>query len=222
MLTARTEETDQLVGLGMGADDYLTKPFSMRVLVARVRALLRRAERQLAPRGDAPDLAQGEGSGLRHGGGGRPSGGVPDRAEGSGSSAGAPASREGSGSAGGAPARGEAGRPAGAHAPGAAPDGLLRLGPLEVSQAARRVLNRGVEVHLTPTEFELLCCLASAPGSVFTRARLLERVWDGDWDWADAAHTRVVDSHIKALRRKLGAELIRTVHGVGYALEVPP
>jgi DNA-binding winged helix-turn-helix (wHTH) protein len=41
------------------------------------------------------------------------------------------------------------------------------------------------------------------------------------WDWADASGTRTVDSHIKALRRKIGAERIRTVHGVGYALETP-
>jgi DNA-binding response OmpR family regulator len=146
MLTARDDETDQLVGLGVGADDYLTKPFSMRVLVARVRALLRRAERAAAT-----------------------------------------------------------------------PAGVLRAGPIEVDLDARRVRCRDAEVHLTPIEFDLLHCLAGAPGAVFTRAQLLERIWD----WADASRTRTVDSHIKALRRKLGPELIRTVHGVGYALEVP-
>ena len=76
---------------------------------------------------------------------------------------------------------------------------------------------RGVEVHLTPTEFDLLVCLASSPRTVLTREQLLAEVWD----WADASGTRTVDSHIKALRRKLGADLIRTVHGVGYALETP-
>ncbi|MDN3351073.1 response regulator transcription factor [Actinomadura sp. DC4] len=144
MLTARDGETDQLVGLGVGADDYLTKPFSMRVLVARVRALLRRAGRASAP-------------------------------------------------------------------------AVVRAGPIEVDPAARRVRCRDAEVHLTPTEFDLLHCLAGAPGSVFTRAQLLERVWD----WTDASRTRAVDSHVKALRRKLGPGLIRTVHGVGYSLEVP-
>ncbi|SEG54098.1 DNA-binding response regulator, OmpR family, contains REC and winged-helix (wHTH) domain [Thermomonospora echinospora] len=146
MLTARGDEIDELVGLGVGADDYLTKPFSMRVLVARVRALLRRVER------------------LR-----------------------------------------------------AEPSGVVRLGGLEVDPAAHRVRRDGAEVHLTPTEFELLAFLAGAPGTVFSRAQLLERIWD----WADGSGTRTVDSHVKALRRKLGAGVIRTVHGVGYALEVP-
>ncbi|GAB2868949.1 response regulator transcription factor [Actinoallomurus bryophytorum] len=146
MLTARDGETDQLVGLGVGADDYLTKPFSMRVLVARVRALLRRAGRAATPAAE-----------------------------------------------------------------------VVRAGPVEVDPLARRVRCRGAEVHLTPTEFDLLHCLAVAPGAVFTRAQLLERIWD----WADASPTRAVDSHVKALRRKLGPGLIRTVHGVGYSLEVP-
>ncbi|WP_225992965.1 response regulator transcription factor [Actinomadura rudentiformis] len=147
MLTARDDETDLLVGLGVGADDYITKPFSMRELVARVRTVLRRFERAEAP---------------------------------------------------------------------AAPD-VLRLGPLEIDQRARRVRRDGHEVHLTPTEYDLLGCLVRNPGTVLTRALLLEQVWD----WADASGTRAVDSHVKALRRKLGADLIRTVHGVGYSFEVP-
>ncbi|WP_218010480.1 response regulator transcription factor [Actinomadura chibensis] len=146
MLTARDDETDVLVGLGVGADDYVTKPFSMRELVARVRAVLRRVERP------APEV-----------------------------------------------------------------DGtLVRMGALEVDRRARRVVMDGREVHLTPTEFDLLACLLRNRGAVLTRAVLLEQVWD----WADASGTRVVDSHVKALRRKLGQELIRTVHGVGYSLEV--
>jgi DNA-binding response OmpR family regulator len=151
MLTARDEETDLLVGLAVGADDYLTKPFSMRELTARVRALLRRVEHAAA-------LAA-----------------TPVR-------------------------------------------DVVRLGPLEIDRAARKVAVDGVPVHLTPTEYELLDSLARTPGSVLTRAVLLERVWD----WADGSGTRVVDSHIKALRRKLGADLIRTVHSVGYALEITP
>ena len=58
-------------------------------------------------------------------------------------------------------------------------------------------------------------CLAQRPGTVLSRERLLAEVWD----WADASGTRTVDSHVKALRRKLGPDLIRTVHGVGYAFE---
>jgi DNA-binding response OmpR family regulator len=148
MLTARGDETDLLVGLAVGADDYLTKPFSMRVLTARVHALLRRAGR----------------------------GGAAEPQE--------PAT--------------------------------IRLGDLEINQAQRRVLRGGVEAHLTPTEFDLLVHLAGRPRTVLPRERLLADVWG----WADASGTRTVDSHIKALRRKLGPDLIRTVHGVGYALEV--
>ncbi len=77
--------------------------------------------------------------------------------------------------------------------------------------------SRGDDVHLTPTEFDLLACLAQTPRAVLSREQLLAEVWD----WADASGTRTVDSHIKALRRKIGAERIRTVHGVGYALETP-
>ncbi|MGI5165926.1 response regulator transcription factor [Spirillospora sp. CA-253888] len=151
MLTARDDETDMLVGLGVGADDYITKPFSMRELVARTRAVLRRVDRSAA-------VAAAE----------------PER-------------------------------------------DLWRAGGVEIDRAARRVRRDGREVHLTPTEFDLLDCLARNQGTVLTRAVLLERVWN----WADASGTRVVDGHVKALRRKLGAGLIRTVHGVGYSLEAP-
>ncbi|MDG4827747.1 response regulator transcription factor [Solwaraspora sp. WMMD1047] len=147
MLTARDDETDLLVGLAVGADDYLTKPFSLRELAARVHALLRRVDR-------AADSARQ----------------------------------------------------------------VLRLGDLEINQAERRVSRGGVEAHLTPTEFDLLVHFAGRPRAVLPRERLLTEVWG----WADPAGTRTVDSHVKALRRKLGADLIRTVHGVGYALEVRP
>ena len=145
MLTARSDETDVLVGLGLGADDYLTKPFRMRELVARVGALLRRVAR-------AAELV---------------------------------------------------GRRA------------LELGDLRVDVAARRVWLGGEEVRLTPTEFDLLLCLASTPGAVVSRDRLMADVWG----WPGASGTRTVDSHIKGLRAKVGADRIRTVHGVGYALE---
>lgn len=146
MLTARTDETDQLVGLGVGADDYLTKPFSMRVLAARVHALLRRVDRA-AERGEA----------------------------------------------------------------------ALVVGDLRIDLDQHRVWRGSDEARLTPLEFALLTRLARRPRAVLAREQLLAEIWD----WADAAGTRAVDSHVKALRRKLGADLIRTVHGVGYALETP-
>ncbi|GII75271.1 DNA-binding response regulator [Sphaerisporangium rufum] len=148
MLTALAEETDVLVGLGVGADDYLTKPFSMRELVARIHALLRRVER-------AGQLA-GE-------------------------------------------------------------DAVIRAGDVEISTAERRVFVRGAEVRLTRTEFDLLRRLAERPGQVFERERLLADIWG----FSEAAATRTVDSHVRALRRKLGSGVVRTVHGVGYALVRP-
>ncbi len=152
MLTARTDEADILVGLGVGADDYLTKPFRMRELVARVAALLRRVDR-------AVELA--------------------------------------------AEAAAETGRRP------------IDVAGLRLDAAARRVWRDGEEVHLTPTEFDLLHCLAREPGTVVTRERLMADVWG----WPGASGTRTVDSHVKGLRAKVGAERVRTVHGVGYALE---
>ncbi len=149
MLTARDDETDILVGLGVGADDYMTKPFRMRELVARVAALLRRVDR-------AAELA------------------------------------------------------------GAGQGAVTAFGDLRIDAGARRVRAGGEEVHLTPTEFDLLVCLAAEPGTVLTRERLLAEVWG----WPGASGTRTVDSHVKALRAKIGADRVRTVHGVGYALEV--
>ena len=145
MLTARDDEADILVGLGVGADDYLTKPFRMRELTARVAALLRRVDR-------ATELAS------------RP-----------------PAD----------------------------------LGDVRIDSAARRVYVGPDEVHLTPTEFDLLLCLSVAPGTVLSREHLYREVWG----WSSAAGTRTVDSHIKALRAKIGPQRVRTVHGVGYAVE---
>jgi DNA-binding response OmpR family regulator len=156
MLTARGDETDLLVGLAVGADDYLTKPFSLRELAARVHALLRRVER-------ADRVGRGDRGGTSSG-------------------------RE---------------------------EPPIVVGDLEINRAERRVRRAEMEVHLTPTEFDLLVHLASRPRTVHHRERLLAEIWG----WADASGTRTVDSHIKALRRKLGSDLIRTVHGVGYALE---
>lgn len=141
MVTAKVEEIDRLIGLDLGADDYVCKPFSVRELVARVRAILRRR-------------------------------------------------RE--------------------------PDSGLRLNEQEhLAQLDGRALD------LTPVEFRLLGTLASVPGRVFSRATLLERLYEDHRVVTD----RTVDAHIKNLRRKLeaarpGEELVRSIYGVGYKLEL--
>ncbi len=150
MLTARTEEADKVAGFAVGADDYLTKPFSLRELAARVKAILRRLERMRAHENDGP---------IEHSG--------------------------------------------------------LMLDPTR-----RRVAVDGVEVGLTPLEFEILHTLARDPGVVLSRDQLMDRVWG----YRDYAGGRVVDSHVARIRRKLGEDgaeprFIRTVHGVGYAFE---
>jgi DNA-binding response OmpR family regulator len=92
----------------------------------------------------------------------------------------------------------------------------LTAGQLRLDLGGRRAFLGGEEVHLTPIEFELVRRLATRPGVVFTREQLLNDVWGYD----DGLGVRTVDSHVGALRRKLGPDILRTVHGVGYALEV--
>ena len=141
MLTAKTEETDKIVGLSVGADDYVTKPFSPRELVARIKAALRRIGG--APRQNSSVLA------FRH---------------------------------------------------------------VRIDAGSRQVWVDGEPVELTTTEFDLLLALAEQPGMVFSRERLLEKVWGHDY----YGEIRVVDVHIGHIRRKLGGEYIVTVRGVGY------
>jgi DNA-binding response OmpR family regulator len=151
MLTARDSERDLIVGLGVGADDYMTKPFSTRELVARVHALLRRVDR---------DLAAGASS----------ANGLSEPVE---------------------------------------------IGDVVLDPATRKVTRDGAVVHLTPTEFDLFAFLAAAPDRVFTREELLAEVWG----YEVVSGGRAVDSHVRAVRQKLGNNLIRTVHGVGYAFD---
>jgi two-component system OmpR family response regulator len=150
MLTAKVEEVDKIVGLEIGADDYMTKPFSMRELLARVRAMLRRAE-----------MARPEPE-LKH---------------------------------------------------------ALRIGELEIDIARHQASLKGETLELSPKEFDLLAFLAQNKGLVFSRERLLEKVWGYDY----AGETRTVDVHIRWLRQKIESEpaqpkLLVTVRGTGYKL----
>ncbi|WP_295888187.1 response regulator [uncultured Thiohalocapsa sp.] len=149
MTTARVEEIDRLLGLELGADDYVCKPYSPREVVARVKAVLRRLRAQ----GQAPT--------------------TPDS------------------------------------------------GPLRLDDGALRVRGERGEVQLTAVEFALLKALVSAPGRIFSRARLMERIYDDHRVVSD----RTIDSHVKKLRRRLAEilpperELIHSVYGVGYRYE---
>lgn len=148
MLTGRDDEVDKLVGFRLGADDYMTKPFSPRELAARVDALLRRAR----PAADA--TARGPRS----------------------------------------------------------------FGKMSIDLETRRVTIDGQVSELTKIEFDLLDSLTDRPGSVLTRAQLLNGVWGDNYVGDD----HVVDVHIANLRKKIDSSTdkwIRTVRGVGYAFD---
>jgi DNA-binding response OmpR family regulator len=147
MLTAKDDEVDKIVGLETGADDYITKPFSVREFRSRVKAALRRAEMGRDAADEEPIVA----------------------------------------------------------------------GEMAIDFARRVVALRGEDVRLTFVEFELLAAMARAPGRVFTRESMLERLW-GDSAFRDP---RTIDVHIRHLREKLESdprnpEFIFTVRGVGY------
>ncbi|MEV5348231.1 two-component system response regulator CseB [Streptomyces achromogenes] len=152
MLSARADSIDVVLGLEAGADDYVTKPFDGAVLVARIRAVLRR---------------------FGHAGGER------------------------------------------AQESGAAVTGTLAFGDLEIDTDGMEVRRAGRPVALTPTEMRLLLEFSSAPGTVLSRDKLLERVWDYGW----GGDTRVVDVHVQRLRQKIGQDRIETVRGFGYKLK---
>ncbi len=145
MLTARGQVGDRIRGLDAGADDYLVKPFDFGELLARLRALVRRAPPQRPPR--------------------------------------------------------------------------LEVGDLVVDPATHAVTRAGVPVTLTAREFAVLEFLARNAGEAITRARLLDHVWDENF----TGSTNIVDVYVGYLRRKLEQPferpLIRTIRGVGYALE---
>jgi two-component system response regulator RegX3 len=152
MLTARGEETDRIVGLELGADDYIVKPFSAREVAARIRAVLRRAD-EAAPGRD---------------------------------------------------------------------EGPIDVGELRLDAGRRSATLAGEELDLTRKEFELLELLMREAGSVITRERLIDEVWDMNW----FGSTKTLDVHVSSLRRKLGDDssaprFVHTVRGVGFRFAGP-
>lgn len=145
VLTAKLEENDKVLGLELGADDYVTKPFSPRELTARVRAVLRRLEKQ--------------------------NGGKE----------------------------------------------VLRVGSIELDHSGRSTLVAGQPVDLTPSEFDILATLMAAPGRVFSRLELLDRLQGAAYE----GYERTIDVHIRNLRTKIEPDpstpcYIETVYGAGY------
>jgi two-component system, OmpR family, response regulator RegX3 len=151
MLTARGEEADRVVGLELGADDYVVKPFSAREVVARIRAVLRRVG-ETAP----------------------------------------------------------------------ADDGPIEIGELRLDPSRREAMHRGEVVELSRKEFDLLELLMRSAGSVVSRERLIEEVWDTNW----FGSTKTLDVHVSGIRRKLGDDpsqprYLHTVRGVGFRFAAP-
>lgn len=154
LVTARSEEVDKLVGLSVGADDYITKPFSPREVVARVKTVLRRVRTDESAPADDP---------------------------------------------------------------------VLHFEGLTIDPDGREVETTAGQVALSALDFDLLMALASAPGRVYSRTQLLEKVWGYDF-YGDE---RIVDVHIRSMRSALGDDaaapgIVGTVRGVGYKFLLKP
>ncbi|MEU1103553.1 response regulator transcription factor [Streptomyces tibetensis] len=197
ILSARGEEADRVLGLELGADDYLAKPFSVRELVARVRAVTRRTQR--TQRTQRTHQAFPETTGPAPGTRGTPE---PPPYE----PAPAPAPE---------PAPALSYEPPATTSYDPAPDPPHDPGPLVVDRRTRQVWVGDAPVLLTPKEFDLLALLSEDPGAVYSRQQILDRVWDPHYD----GPTKTLDVHVAALRRKLGHPAwIRTLRGVGFRL----
>ena len=146
LLTAKERLQDKVKGFNLGADDYITKPFESMELLARVKAVLRRSERQ-----------------------------EPSRSA----------------------------------------EKRLQFQDITLLLDEHRVFRDDQEIELTFKEFELLRLLVENKGIVLSRERLLELVWDYEYE----GNTRTVDMHIQRLRNKLNTDRIKTVYKVGYRLE---
>ncbi|MFJ9711681.1 response regulator transcription factor [Streptomyces sp. NPDC101234] len=208
ILSARGEEADRVLGLELGADDYLAKPFSMRELVARVRAVTRRTHRGLTEREFTRAAAYGAAQAGR----------APEQAWGEPFDSATAAT----------PAPAYASSPV--HTPGFTPyepeptpgpaaQATIQgtVGPLVVDRRTRQAWVGTDAVALTPKEFEILALLTEDPGAVYSRQQILDRVWDPHYE----GPTKTLDVHVATLRRKLGNPAwIQTLRGVGFRLAV--
>lgn len=239
ILSARGEEADRVLGLELGADDYLAKPFSVRELVARVRAVTRRTQRT-----EAVAEAVAEPVGIAAPMDMAASGNRAERLDRAASAARAARVDRAAPGDGAAPV--ERGRTealverlraeAAASSALAPPSAALSRetapgpsyeesaaspsyapGPLVVDRRTRQVWVGEVPVTLTPKEFELLALLTEDPGAVYSRQQILDRVWDPHYE----GPTKTLDVHVAALRKKLGHPAwIQTLRGVGFRLAV--
>ena len=199
MVTAKSTELDTVVGLEVGADDYVAKPYRVHELVSRMRAVLRRA----------PGVHAGTSLGS------------------SSPSAAAPGATPISGSAGegaerwtGEPTAREGDRVTSAAA--LRPDEILQVGDVVLDLGRHECIVRSEEIKLPLKEFELLEMLLGNPGRVVTRDTLIDRVWGMDY----VGDTKTLDVHIKRLRSRIEQDpsrpvLITTIRGLGYRFESP-
>ena len=146
LLTARVDDDEKVIGLELGADDYMTKPFKPRELMARVRAVLRRGGTQTE-----------------------------------------------------------------------VPPSFIQVADIVLTRETRTVQAAGHEVDLTPSEFDLLAAMMSAPGRVFSRLDLLDVIQGVRYE----GYERTIDTHVKNLRAKIESDsrnprYVETVYGVGY------
>ncbi len=142
-LTARSEEFTQVMGLEIGADDYITKPVKPRLLISKVKSLLRRYSKQEV-------------------------------------------------------------------------EDVIRVSNLEINQDAFTIKKGDKIIELPRKEFKLIYLLASKPGKVFTREKILSDVWGTDV----IVNDRTIDVHIRKLREKIGNKYIKTIKGIGYKFEL--
>lgn len=232
VISARSEPIDIVQALEAGADDYLTKPFDMQVLNARIRAVVRRfITAGTGQMGYSPDEIGPPASGAEVVG---PAGTVDPRGipEVLGPSPGLTnppnydqhyhaRGRAASGGNDTLPIPETGDRVAAAvHSAVSHPEGhhaehttyQTKLGSLVLDTGRLTVMVNDEEIHLTPTELRILLLLTEEPGHVYSREKIAYTVWGYEW----AGDSRVVDVHIQRLRKKIGAQMIETVRGFGY------